>query len=87
VTEAQVVHWTLADQTAKVSVAVPDDFAIAEVFEVKGQQVLEVTTPRSVSGRTLELSGLALGNATPVRVLVLARTKAVRQAVAAALTH
>ena len=86
-TEAQVVHWMLADQTAKVSVAVPDDFAVVDVFEVKGQQVLDVTTPQSVVGRMLHLDGIALGNAAPVRVFVLARTTAVRQAVTAALAH
>ena len=85
VTEAQVVHWMLVDRTATVSVVVPDDFAVAEVFEVKGQQVLDVTTPRSVTGRTLRLDGIALGNAAPVRVFVLARTTAVRQVVVAAL--
>jgi hypothetical protein len=72
-----VPHFSLSQQTANVTVTVPPDFAISELFEATDRG--PGPTPRfSVQGRNLTLSNIALDNANAARVFVLARTPQVR---------
>jgi hypothetical protein len=85
VSEALVPHWILADHAPDVSVVVPDDFGVADVFEVGDRTVLEPSFGLSVSGRVITFSDVPLSNAEPVRLVVLAAHEAVRDDVLAAM--
>jgi hypothetical protein len=86
--EANVPHWILGSQTLDVSVEIPTDFGVEEVFEVVAGQIVEVPSGTvSVSGRTLTVSGIGLDNDAPARVFVLAANADVRTKMAAAGAH
>jgi hypothetical protein len=77
-----VPHFAFVTQTVPVSVRVPDDFAVDDVFEVAGGAVKPAPT-YAMSGRVLTFD-VTLGQTEPARVLVLARDKSVRGSVPAA---
>ena len=93
--EATVPHWVLADGVAPdVVLEVPDDFGVAELFEVAvdgdvfdpaARLARDVDFPVRVDGRTVTLQGVTLSNARPVRLVVLAADDAVRGEVQARL--
>ena len=80
--------WTFSATAPSVSVTVPDDFTVVDVFEV-------TTAPahvadfknHQVAGRVLTLSAVALDNARPARLFVLARTPGIRASVAAGMSY
>ena len=74
-----VPHFAFATQTVPVSVRVPDDFAVDDVFEVAGGAV-KAAPSYAVSGRAITFD-VTLGQAEPARVLVLARDKSARASV------
>lgn len=76
-----VPHWKLAPQTLDVSVNVPADLGVAEVFEITPTKIVDVADPK-VSGRTVTLGGVAVDDARPVRLFVFARTKELRATLA-----
>lgn len=78
-------HWIFADTSASVSVEVPADLAMQDVFEVTPEGVVDVPEGYSVEGRTVRFDALALSNEMPVRLLVLAADESVRDDVAAAM--
>jgi hypothetical protein len=90
-TEALVPHWVLADQLVDVTVDVPDDLAVHELFEVlvddSGEQVVPAPYAVTVSGREITIADLPLSNDVPVRILVLATNENVAAEVAADLAH
>lgn len=79
-------HWSLTPQTLDVSVDVPADLEVTEVFEVTDTKADLVPSSRiSVAGRTLTIGGVTLDDSKAGRVFVLARTSAVRADVASRL--
>jgi hypothetical protein len=84
-------HFTLAPQTLDVEVAIPDDFAVVDIFEVlvddASTQVVDPTCDVSSLGRVVTLGGVSLDDDVPVRLVVLARDATVRDQVAAAMAH
>jgi hypothetical protein len=83
--EAAVPHWTWDPSVVELSIAVPDDFGVLEVFEVAPGGIVDAAgVSTGIAGRTLTLSGVSLAEGVPVRLLVLARTEALRDRVAAA---
>jgi hypothetical protein len=83
--EAAVPHWLWDASTLDVTVPVPGDFGVLEVFEVTPDGVRDATgvTPRVV-GRELVLAGVAMDPAVPVRLFVLARNADIRARATAA---
>lgn len=77
-----IPHWVMASQTLSVSLEVPRDFGVAEVFEVTAAGPKSVTGV-TISGRTLTIAGVSVDNASAARVFVIARTTGVRGDVAA----
>lgn len=78
--------WTFASITPSLALSIPEDFAVRDVFEVTPTGVADFAGYQ-VGGRTLTLSSVALGQATPVRLFVLASHTGVRAAVAAAMSY
>lgn len=79
--------WTFSAQTVDVSVRVPPDLAVAEVFEVEvGGGLADVAWASDGASRTLTLPDISLSNASPVRLFVLAATSDVRERVEAVLS-
>jgi hypothetical protein len=86
-TESMVPHYVLATRTTTVSVTVPDDLAVVDVFEVTGSGVVDPGVVPTAQGRNVTFSNVPLSNAQPVRLFVLASTKSVRTDVMAAMAH
>jgi hypothetical protein len=83
--EAGVPHWTWDPTTVDLSLTVPDDAGVLEVFEVTPDGVADPAgVSIATSGRTLTLSGVSLAASVPVRLFVLARTAGLRDDVTAA---
>jgi hypothetical protein len=80
---AALPHWRFGAQKVSVDVAIPADLGVAEVFEVTADGPKDFPTV-GVAGRTVTLKDVAVDEATPARLFVLARTKDVRGKVAAA---
>jgi hypothetical protein len=76
--EATVPHWILADQILSVTVTVPEDFGVAELFEVTAGGVADLSMPAVVDGRNIRMEAVQLSNAVPVRLFVLASNEGVR---------
>lgn len=85
--EAMVPHWTLKDAVRSVMVQVPEDFGVADVFEVLDGAVIEPSAPWVIDKREFRFEGVPLSNAVPTRLFVLAVNKTLRGEVAAAMTH
>ena len=83
--EATVPHWILADQTLSVTVTVPTDFGVAEIFEVTAGGVVDLSMSAVVDGRNIRLEAVQLSNAVPVRLFVLASHEGVRDCVMEAM--
>lgn len=92
--EATVPHWVLADVAPDVVLEIPDDFGVAELFEVAvdgdvfdpaARLTRDADFPVLVDGRRVTLQGVALSNERPVRLVVLAADEAVRGEVLARL--
>lgn len=92
--EATVPHWVLADAAPDVVLDIPDDFGVVDLFEVAvegdvfdpaSRVARDVDFPVRVAGRSVTLEGVALSNARPVRLIVLAADEAVRGEVLARL--
>ncbi len=83
--EAAVPHWIWDPSTLDVTVSIPSDFGVLEVFEVTPDGVRDASgvTPRA-SERELVLSGIAIDPGVPARLFVLARSGDVRARAAAA---
>ncbi len=77
-------HWKLRNVQPTLSVTIPEDFGVREVFEVRDGAVAAMNYPIAVQGRTLRFGPVPLANAEPARVFVLAGAEGVREAVAAA---
>ena len=78
--------WIFSQQEVEVTVAIPGDIGVTEVFEVR----LDRTTADSdwisdAGSRKIRLPGVAISNERPVRLFVLAANPSVRAAVDAAL--
>lgn len=78
-------HLTFADATPTIRVEVPDDLALADIFEVDGaaRDVVTPTMGVSRSDRTISLTDIPLSNDTPVRLVVLAKNPDLREKVRA----
>ena len=79
-------HWRLQQRTVSVSVTVPADLAVAEVFEVLPGSTVEIPYRVDAAARSVTFDGLALSDDQPVRLLVLAASAGVRSAVTAAMS-
>jgi hypothetical protein len=86
-TEGMVPHWTLRNATPTVTVHVPADFGVVDVFEVTDGVVADPAATFSFAGRDLTFAAVPLSNSIPVRVFVVAGAPGVRAAVAAAVAH
>jgi len=82
VSELSVPHWILASHSPTVTLTVPADLGVADLFEVVGRQVVSLPYATQVSGRELVIQGVPLDNQTPVRLFVLAESGQVRAQVA-----
>lgn len=78
-------HWVLADVTTDVTVTIPDDFAVADLWEVVDGAVVPVAEAAFARGRELTIPGVALSNDRPYRMFVLARTADVADRMRAAV--
>jgi hypothetical protein len=92
--ELTVPHWVLGTITPDISLQIPDDFGVAEMFEVAvdgdvfdpaSRVVRDLDMPFRVEGRTITLEGVALSNEAPARLFVMAADDAVRSDVLARL--
>ncbi|MBM4371019.1 MAG: hypothetical protein FJ098_05155 [Deltaproteobacteria bacterium] len=81
VAEFLVPHWVLASHGPMVTVEIPGDFGVQELFEVRADGTQDMDWEYSVQGRELTLGPVPLDNADPVRVLVLAADPSVRNRV------
>jgi hypothetical protein len=77
-------HWVFASIAPPISVTIPDDFGVDDVFEVQDGTIADA--PSSSSGRSLALGPVALSNQKPVRLFVIAANKDVRARVLAAMS-
>ncbi len=84
VSAQSVPHWKLADHSSPLRLTIPDDLGVADVFEVTPAGVVNAPA-YVVQGRELVFSSIALSNATPARVFVVAASPALRAQIAAAL--
>jgi hypothetical protein len=86
VDESQVPRWVVAAKTLTVEIDVPPDLAIADAFEVlPGRVAAPPSPPQITGGRTLRLANIAVDNARPARLFVLAATPTLRAEIAALL--
>jgi hypothetical protein len=76
-------HWQLRDDNLAIALRIPDDFPLVEAFEVTHAGVLPLHG--ILSGRTVTIHGIAVGEQQPTRLFVLAADPSVKQKVAAAL--
>jgi len=92
-TPGETAMWTVpcctavtsGAQTLDISVAVPTDVEVDDVFEIVDGEVVDVPAGAyAVTGRSVTLSSVTLSNTTPTRVFVLAANPGVRFAMAAA---
>lgn len=72
-----VPHWMLAAQSLDVSLDLPPDMGVADVFEVTPTKLVDVSPPK-VAGRTVTIPGQTVDDMRPVRLYVFARTKDLR---------
>lgn len=70
-------HWVLADIGTTVRVPIPDDFPVVEVFEVQDGEVVPPAGEPFRIGRDLYLPSIALGEARPARLFVIAADRSV----------
>jgi hypothetical protein len=75
---AENPHWTFAARQPAVRVAVPEDLALVDVFEVVDGAVRDLTVPVEAEGRTVTFPALPLDDARPARVFVLAADPGLR---------
>ncbi|MFO7736276.1 MAG: hypothetical protein R6W70_08715, partial [bacterium] len=78
VSEATVPHWIFEYQEVDVDVIVPDSFGIKDMFEVTSEGILDLSYGISAQDRTINISGIALDNMIPVRLIVFAADEDVR---------
>ncbi|MGE3670854.1 MAG: hypothetical protein AB7K71_14400 [Polyangiaceae bacterium] len=86
--EASVPHWIFTARSTQVTVKIPNDFEVRDVFEISQTGV--VADPQggfSLSGRTLSFDSVALGNDVPVRLYVIAKTAKQRTQAQQATTY
>jgi hypothetical protein len=76
-------HWLLRDDYLSIAVPVPDDFTLVEAFEIADGAVTPVKG--TLSGRTVEIHGIAVGEKRPTHLFVLAGDATVKQKIAAML--
>lgn len=74
--EAEVPHWIFANSSPDVSVQIPSNFNVADVFEVKPGGIAEIDF--TLSEQMARFEDVSLSNDMPVRLLVLAANDAVR---------
>ncbi len=65
-------HWILTERTISVSVTIPDDLAVNDVFEIFPDRVEDVSYPVTMDGRRIVLSDIPVSNETPVHMFVFA---------------
>ncbi len=78
--------WQFTAMAPDVTLAIPDDVAVRDVFEVGPSAPMDYSAFH-VQGRNVILSSVALDNARPVRLFVLASDPDVRARVAARMTY
>lgn len=71
-------HWRLAAVAPDVTVRVPDDFAVADVFEVTPAGTADVAETIGAAGRDLTFTAVGMEQARPYRLFVLARSADLR---------
>lgn len=79
----QDLHFAVSAQSVDLTVTIPDDLAYNDAFEVQGGKVLDVAP--TITGRTLEVTGISLDAMTPTRLFVFAKDGAARADVKKAL--
>lgn len=84
--ESRVAHWRLGDQTLALTLPVPADLALYEVFEVTtALTTADAPYTLDVAARSATLPAVTLSNDAPVRLFVLAAAPTVRAEVDAVL--
>lgn len=82
-TEEDIPHWIFASAAPSISVKIPSDFSMKDLFEVRPGGVEDAGA--TLQGRTLTLPAVALGNQRPVRLFVIASEASARDAVTQAM--
>ncbi len=85
ITEALVPHWKMATTQPQVTVTIPRDFGVVDIFEVVDGDVVDISFGVVVTGRTVKLFAVPLSNDVPVRLVVFAMSEGVRASVKAAM--
>ncbi|MBF2078261.1 MAG: hypothetical protein IGR76_07010 [Synechococcales cyanobacterium T60_A2020_003] len=83
--EEEVPHWIFANSSPDVSVQIPSNFNVADVFEVKPDGIAEIDV--TLSNQIARFENVSLSNTMPVRLLVLAANDAVRIQMGAAFNE
>lgn len=78
-------HWVLEERTTDVTITVPDDFAVNDLFEVTAAGIQEITTPILVQRRQITLVDVPLSNEHPVHVYVFVTEQKEREAIISAM--
>ena len=78
-------HWILTERTISVSVTIPDDLAVNDVFEIFPDRVEDVSYPVTMDGRRIVLSDIPVSNETPVHMFVFATDAELRSQISGRL--
>ncbi len=82
---AQDVHWKWGAHTVTVPVAVPPEFPVAEVWELRNGQFL--TANFTVNGRTITFPDIALAEQNVGRIFLLIADPAVKDEMASRMNY
>ncbi len=85
--EEEEIHWLLNPRTVDISVTIPEDVPLADIFEVRPDGVEEISYSVQMQGRTITLLDVPLDNEVPGRVFVFATHDGIRAEVAANLVR
>lgn len=74
-----IPHWIFSTRSVDVYLDIPDDFTVADVFEVGFEDIEDTNATVEVDGSLMRLSEVELTNDRPVRLFVLARRQGMRE--------
>ncbi|MEM9448620.1 MAG: calcium-binding protein [Cyanobacteria bacterium P01_E01_bin.6] len=74
--EDTIPRWTFNDSTPDISITIPPDFKVTDVFEVQPDGISDITV--NISNQTALFEDVELTNDMPIRLLVLASDSTIR---------